>query len=668
MSVLHIDFETRSVCDLRKAGADRYAADPTTDLWCMAWAFDQDDVALWQPGDPLPLRVIAHVQSGGRVVAHNVHFELAIWNHVLEPRYGFPRLDPAQCDCTMTRGYSCSLPGRLEDVALAIKLPFTKDAKGKAVMLRMARPRKFAEDGSPIWWDNDAEKKAKLFSYCKQDVRVEQALDDKLPALIPSERELWEIDYRINQRGIGIDVPTVQRAMQIVRQWKKKLNAQLRTITDHRVESAQQVTEFRHWINSRGVRMFNLQKTTVENALAGKLPDDVRKALEIRQEGGRNSTAKLEAMLACVDDDGRARGLYTFLGAASTGRWAGRRAQPQNLLRPEGVFAKDFANVLRAIELINGPEPIKRLQEEFGSVGSAVGSCLRSMIKADDGNTLVAADFVAVEGRVLNWLADARGLEVYRANDRKEGPEPYCVAANAIFGLDNVHKDTHPRERLIGKVAELALGYQGASGAFASMAKNYGIEVDVRAGTVSGDIDIQGVVDNWREANPEIVRYWWKLENAAIAAIRNPDKTYAVGAVRFRMRGPHLACKLPSSRILLYPYAELVRRDDGRNGKKVTYYGQDTYTRQWGRTPTYGGKLAENITQAVARDLLANGIKNAEAHDYPIVMHSHDEGVAEIATGRADLKEFEGLMTELPEWASGLPLVAEGWVSERYRK
>lgn len=650
MTGLHIDFETRSAVDLRTAGADKYSRDPSTDIWVLRYRFSKDGPKLgWRPGEPLPADLIGHVKAGRLVVAHNVHFELLIWNNILAPRYGAPPLTVEQCDCTMVRAYAAALPGSLDDVGQALKLPVTKDMDGKRLMQRMARPRKTLEDGTHIWWD-DADKIQRLTDYCDRDVETEIYADEKLPPLIPYERRLFELDYRINRRGIRLDIPTIERAKVIVDRHRKIQNERLATLTGYAVSSANAVTALRHWMEKRGVFTADLTGPTVTKMLGDDgLPPDVYTALQIREEVGRSSLAKLDAMIESADTDMRARGLLQFT-VATTRRWGGRRVQPQNLPRPHWKEDECDAKVEETIRLIHSANPLEALLDAFGSVADPISSALRAMFMAEPGRELIAADYAAIEARVLAWLAgELRRLEVF-----KSGADIYKITAGDIYGVDP--KDVDKSQRQIGKIAELALGYQGGHNAFLRFATAYG----VKGITIPFATEIK---DKWRGANKNVVRFWYALERAAVSAIENPGKVFAAGDhIRFRFTGRHLLMRLPSGGYLYYPFAKI--NGDGQ----VEFFGQDTYTRQWGRQTTYGGKLAENATQAVARDILANGLLLVEDAGYPIVLHVHDEGVAEVANGYGSGKEFAELMATNPDWAKGLPLKAEPWTAERYRK
>lgn len=696
MTVLHVDFETRGSADLKKVGLDNYARHPDTDAQCMGYVFgDAVEVEMWLPSEELPYPVIDHVQSGGIVAGHNVNFEIAIWNHVLVPRYGFPELDPNQCRCTMAMAYAMAVPGSLERAAAAMGIREQKDVSGSRVMMQLATPRDIAPDGSPIWWD-DAAKFQILYDYCKQDVRVERELDKRLMQLSAAEQKIWQLDHIINQRGIPLDQRGIQAAMAIVAAEQDKLNGEMNTLTQGHVGFCTEVKRLGDWIRLQGVAIEALAKADVLDALEDQtLPPNVRRALELRQLAAKTSTAKLQAMLdGASAEDGRIRGTMQYHGAG-TGRWAGRRVQPHNMprpkLEPERVNAAINAMTRLPIRDARG-----WLRIQYGSPLDAISSALRGMIKASEGMTFLAADFANIEGRALAWLAgEEKSLKAFRDFDEGSGPDIYCVAYAQAFGIKP--KEVTKDQRQVGKVIVLSMGYGGGVGAFQTMAKGYGVKV--------ADEEADSIKARWRDANPKIVQFWYALENAAKDALTQPGTVVEAGVwpsfnekdvsnywyglhvkVSFKKQGSFLWCKLPSGRVLCYPYPKIlpVETPWGEMKDAVTYMTViDQTTRgkkkiipdshakgDWQRVSTYGGKLAENVTQAICRDLLAEALLRAEKNNFPVVMHVHDEIVAEIPQNRnvSRLRAFEEICSEVPEWANGLLIVASGWEGERYRK
>lgn len=657
MTTLHIDFETYSAADLPACGLNNYASDPTTGVHCIGWCFDDEQVELvgsasqWWP--EIPDRIAAHVRAGGTVVAHNAAFELAIWNRICVPKYGWPRLAPEQMRCTMAQAYAMSLPGSLEKASAALGITKQKDMVGARIMMQVAKPK---ADGTFWTPADDPAKFDKLYAYCKQDVEVERELDSRMMRLSPEEQALWVLDYKINQRGVRVDLASIDKAIALVEAEKTRLDKEMLKATGGVVGKCTEVQLLVKWIRAQGVEIEGLAKSDVLDALKVEdMPAAVRKALLLRQEAAKSSTAKLIAMRQRASKDGRVRGTLQYHGA-STGRWAGRGIQVQNFPRPRvGTKPRHIEDIIAHL----GDRDY--LDMCYGPVLDAMADSLRAMITATPGNELIAMDFSAIEARVLAWLAGQESvLDIFRTHGKI-----YEHAAAGIYRKDisAVTKD----ERQIGKVAVLALGYGGGVGAFQSMARVYGVKVE--------DALADEIKKAWREAHPKIVRYWYELEDAAINAVELGE---ACGAgvqgrhVTFKKNGSFLWCRLPSGRVLCYPYPTVKQIETpwGELKPALHFMSVNGTTNKWEETKTYGGSLAENITQAVARDLLAQALPRLEASGFPVVFHAHDEAVVEIpADAEASaIEKAEHLMSVVPAWAKGLPLSAEGWRAFRYRK
>lgn len=345
--MLFLDFETKSACDIRKAGADAYARHPTTDILCVGYTYADEKIVHCVKPEEIRERAIGSlIWQGIPVVAHNAPFELAIWNHVGVRHYGWPRLKPEQTICTMAMAYSAALPGALADAAPASGLTVQKDSAGHRIMLQLSQPRArdedclFCEDGCAeciTWWtpEDVPEKFEKLYAYCRQDIEVERQLYNRLLKLSSKEREIWLLDHKINQRGVQVDLKAVDAAMELVEMEKKRLNLELNAVTRGAVSVTSATGQLTDWIRSRGVETEGVAKSDVLELLGrDTIPADVREALLLRQEAAKSSTAKLKAMRLGACDDGRLRGMFQYYGAGATGRWAGRRVQLQNLPRP----------------------------------------------------------------------------------------------------------------------------------------------------------------------------------------------------------------------------------------------------------------------------------------------------------------------------------------------
>lgn len=664
---LHIDFETRSVADLKKTGVYAYAADPTTDVWCAAYAFDDGPVHVWTPGQPCPAEIVEHVLLGGAITAHNAAFERVIWRYILTARYGWPEPATEQWRCTMVMSYAMAMPGSLESAAPAAGLDVMKDMTGRRLMLQMARPRKI-EKGVITWWDDPA-KIEKLIAYCKQDVEVERALEKRLRALSPSELALWHLDQRINDRGVLVDEKLAHAAKAIVKRAADTLDAEMRAATGGAVSKCSNRNELVAFVRSHGVECDSIAKAAMEELLeeSNTLPPIVRKVLELRKESAKASVAKIDALLRGKSpEDDRAKGLLQF-HAASTGRWGGRRFQPQNLKRPEESDIDTLIDVVATGDF-------DYLAMMFDKPLSAVGDILRGLIVAAPGHRIVAADYSNIEGRVLAWLAgEGWKLRAFRDFDEGTGHDLYKLTAGAILNKRPEDIDKNERQAY-GKVPELALGYQGGVGAFVTMGANYGVDLPVT--------QVEFIRDGWREKHPNIKQFWYDMENAAVSAVRDKGSVQSVGRIRFKVAGSFLFMQLPSKRFLCYPYPEVRAFDTpwGEPKEGLTYFSTIDVSKkakvvddpknssQWARIKTYGGMLVENATQAVARDVLADAMPRLEAAGYPIVLTVHDEVVCEVPDGHGSVEEMESIMCELPVWAAGLPVAAEGFEGERYRK
>jgi len=697
MAIAHIDFETRSPVDLRTRGLDNYVRDPDTAVWCMAYAFDDGPVALWTPEDNKRGwhgRLIEHVRDGGLVYGHNVAFEWAVWNHILAPRYHFPPLSIRQCRCTMAMAYAMSLPGSLGQAALAVGLEQEKDMDGHRLMMQMARPRRFDLDGAIVWWDDET-RREKLYAYCRQDVETERALHKRLRELGATEQETWFLDHGINQRGIPVDMASVEKAIGTIEAEKARLDNDLKHVTQGEVWAASAVQQLTAWIAEQGVELPSIAKADVAKALKREdLPPRVRQALELRREAAKSSTAKLTAIQNVAGPDGRVRNTLQY-HAAGTGRWGGRTLQPQNLPRP----GMGHADIEAALEVIDQPRLLDAL---FGTPFDVVSWAIRAMICAPEGREFTTADYAAIEARVLPWLAEWEpALDEFRAFDAGQGEEPYCLMASDIYARE-ISKKTDPNERQVGKVTILQLGYEGGVGAWVTAAAGYGIDLEAVAGavlptatseekenaTASAELYFQKnpamrkelsvsaamacdiIKQRFRAKHAGIARFWPALNQAAISAVKSPRKPFRAGRITFIKDGSFLWAVLPSKRALCYPYPKIVRTMTpwGAEKEALQYKGVNSLTKKWTVIFTYGGKLAENVTQAVARDVLRDALLRVDKAGMEIVMHVHDEIVVESAIGKVDLAEFEQLMAQVPVWAKGLPIAVEGWQGRRYRK
>lgn len=701
MMILSIDVESRAVTDLTKCGAHSYWACEHADVLCAAWRLDSGEHGSWVRGDPVPPAVQAHILSGGTVSAYNANFERLAFNHVLGPRYGWPVPRLEQWDDTAAMAAAMGLPRALGDAARAMGLSVQKDEDGRRLIRKFSVPRKARKGETPgaLYWNEPEdypEDFAAFVAYCKTDVVVERALRDVLVPLSDAETEVWRFDARMNDRGIRLDRALVEAMLKIVEQAKDRLDKAMAEATGWEVTAASQVSALTAWLVSRGVPAESLAKDLLGELLAlTDIPPDARAALEIRKEAAKASTAKLAKMLQQAQRDDRLRGQVLYHGAA-TGRWSGKGVQVQNLPRGSGVVKNpDTAapHMLGAsadfIDMLYGP-PM-----------SAVSDMLRACLTASPNHRLIAADYSSIEGRGTAWLAgEAWKIEAFEANDRKEGPGIYELTASKIYGVNVA--DVSKGQRPVGKTAELGLGYQGGVMAFHSMARIYGVDMaqayeplrrvadgetweralgryeeccerqDTGTDILTREAWIASEVTKvlWRAEHPATVALWHGLEDAAREAVLAPGSVQSYGRIAFTVRRNFLWMRLPSGRCIAYGAPKVKDEDTpwGGTRKAVTALGVNSTTNKWERHGLYGGILTNNAVQGLARDLMANGMLNADKAGYPIVLTVHDEAVADVEEGFGSLAEFERLLCAKPEWAKGLPLVADGWEGHRYRK
>lgn len=671
---ISLDFETRSATDLLKTGAYKYAQDPSTDVWCAAFGAANEEPLLWTPDQYSPM-------SGGAEVplfeladdpsvtwrAWNAPFERAIWREVMHKRYGFPDIPLERWVCTAAEARAMNLPGKLDDAARVLNVVEQKDMAGHRLMMRMAKPRFVFPDGHMTWWD-DEDRRQRLYEYCKQDVRTEQAIAARLQRLTEYERQVWLMDQRANDRGILVDVPLATAARNVAKIVAKKANSDVSSITGGDVDKISNVGRLKAWMSALDVTVDSLDKKALAELLNREdLPLPVREALEIRVEAGKSSVKKIEAMLNAACKDGALRGLLLYWGAG-TGRWAGRLVQPQNFpartrALPEWWIESLYENPDPIVHAALS-EDIERLELE-GPALEVLALLLRPMLIARPGKTLVAADYSAIEARVIAWLCGEEWrLEVFRTHGKI-----YEASASMMFKvpLEKIKKGQPEYAlRQKGKVAELALGFQGGVNALVTMGA-YEMGLD--------DEELPQIVKLWREASPNIKAGWYELQNAATEAVRVSGKVTEClqGRVRFKVSGGWLWMKLPSGRRLAYCQPKIVHKPAPWDPEKllpgIEAWSVHSKTKKWCKRSLYGGLLMENLVQATARDLMADAMLRLESGGkYVPLLSVHDEVITEADEGTADHRELERIMCELPAWAEGCPVAADGWQGPRYRK
>jgi DNA polymerase bacteriophage-type len=537
----------------------------------------------------------------------------------------------------MARALVAGYPASLDLVGRALGLTQQKDHASRDLMLRFARPRSF----NPItWWhETDPVRFQKLVDYCKQDVLAERELDRRVPELSPRERQVFEADHRINQKGIGVDHHLVAELATLMDTAHTRLTHDIVRLTNGQVRSLGQVVKLKEWLAFQGVDTPDLRRGTVQTLLADQtLSRPARIALQARLDASRSSTAKLTAIASARSHDGRLRGTFQYYGAARTGRWAGRRLQPQNLFRGS---IRDVPAALRAIRAGATPEDLEMLFED--SALGVVASCLRSTIMAGPLQRLAIADFSQIEARVLAWLAGQQdALDVFR-----QGKDIYIETARAI-GSDN---------RTLGKVLTLACGFAMGHLKFQATALTYGL--------VLSEDEAETAVRAWREINHHIVTLWWASHRACLRILRaGPGAAERVGYVTFMYRPGALLARLPSGRHLVYRHPRIEINEHGY--EEITYMG--SLGGNWTRLRAWAGRTVENITQAVARDVMVEAMLKLK--DLPLIATIHDELIAEVDEDEADqtLARMLAAMRITPAWASGLPVDAAGFVVKRYQK
>jgi len=650
--ILHIDFETFSECDLRAAGAYAYAMHPSTDLLCAAWRIGDEPVQLWRPDDAVPFDMIG-LGTTPRIVAHNAQFEYAIWTYVAHRRYGWPRVPIEAFWCSAAQVANMGLPRDLDGAGAALGAGQQKDGEGYKIMRRLSAPRKPTKADARTRWTPDMDPAAfdALYRYCAQDVEAECELGRLTRPLSEQERRIYLLDAKINARGVRIDRPLIMAMLGIVEAEKTRLDAKLAEVTGGAVTASTQSLRLRQWLHEAGLEADSVGAPAVRAMLDETDDSDVRAALEIRQEAAKSSTAKLKAMLSAAGPDDRIRGSLLYYGASRTGRWSGRLHQPQNYPRGDEAVTDHLDDAVAALRTGN----VDMVRALFGPPLGVVASCLRPCMIPAENHDFMCPDFSNVEGRGLAWLANEEWkLQAFRNFDAGTGPDLYKVTYGRSVGIAPEHVDKAGRQR--GKVIELACGYQGWTGAFQTFAKLYGLKVsDEEAARLAGA---------WREAHSAIVAFWRALNDAAMAAVANPGQRFDAGRIAYKRADGWLWCRLPSGRVLAYANPSI--EPNYRGEMAVHYWGvpnpakpipnDGVSTRRWAKLSAYGGLLAENVTQAVCRDLLAEAMLRLDAAGYPIALTVHDEIVVEAPRDFGSPEEVAEIVSQVPAWAEGFPI------------
>lgn len=671
MTVAGIDFETASVLDVRRVGAEVYARHPSTRVLCAVVGFATGPGApvtciRWTPGKPAPSRLVAHIAAGHNVVAHNAAFERAVIRHVLRPQHRWPTVPRSQWLDTAVLASAVGLPPALDALANVLGTDARKDMDGKALMERLCRAVEI--EGTYQYPPVSSTDLQRLLEYCEDDVRAMLACLWRLPRLSAFERKLVLVDQKINERGVCVDVTLARRLSALARRRKAELSGDVMALTGDLLSVA--AAPLKRWLASQNVEMPTRVKrvdgvrieTPVLDAAAledlvddVRLPDDVRDVLRLRMEYGKEaSLAKAARVNELVDATGRLYGALRVYGA-HTGRWTSSGLQIHNMPR-----VRDDAVKKRLDERVNAAlhGDIAPLARVAPTPMQGLSMLLRSMLVAAPGHDMIGADYSAIEARIVAWLAGQQDvLDAFRARQ-----DVYVRSAKAS-GSDN---------RQLGKVQVLALGFGMGAARFAATAAGYGIVLSLK--------EARRLQKAWRAANANIVALWAHLEDACHRAVREPGTMHKAGPhLKVAATKSALRIYLPSGRALHYWQPKLrtgVKRiqtvnDAGEIVERDIEMTELRYRRARGTDMTidhtYGGKLVENATQAVARELLAHALVYLDDTPYNVVAHIHDSIVAEVPEGTGDVAEFCGLIEDLPEWADGLPIAAEGYRSKRFR-
>ncbi|CAB5238200.1 bifunctional 3'-5' exonuclease/DNA polymerase [uncultured Caudovirales phage] len=628
---LWVDFETRSACDLKVAGVYNYAQHGTTEVLCMSYAFNDEDVQTWLPDQPFPTRVADHK---GLIYAHNAAFERLIFWYVLQQNYSLE-----QFYCTAAQARANCAPGSLEDVGRFAGASMKKDHRGAQLIRKMSVPP----------YEESPELTAEMVAYCEQDVRAMRAISKAMRPLSAVELQDYHVNERINDRGVLVDVELCRAAVKYASAELAEIQDIVAEVTEGAITSVRS-PKMRDWVFERvddEARKLmqkdgkvSIDKTVRFNLLnCDGVPPDVQEVIQCADDLWASSVAKFSRLAQLSDEeDRRVRGAFVFAGGSATGRASSYGAQVHNFTRKCAETPEDVRR-----SMVRGHAIVPR----FGKrVTDVLKGMLRPALIPAKGKHLVVADWAAIEARVNPWLSgkgDAK-LALFAS-----GEDVYKVNAAATFHVPvaAVTKD----QRQIGKVQELACGFAGGVGAFAAMGRAYGISLP--------ESDARRMVDGWRRANPWSVPYWQDLESAYTRAMRNKGKEFGAGRVVYLFDGQHLWYALPSGRVLCYPYARL--ESEGITYAKAAWKPAADAT-EWPRARLWKGLACENITQAVANDLLRHSLRQLE----DVVLHVHDEIVIETATPDPDA--LRSIMCTPPDWAKGLPLDAEVSIMERYGK
>jgi DNA polymerase len=660
MTILWLDFETRSRCDLKVRGVYNYMQDPSTEVLCMSYAFDDEDVQTWTPEQPFPQKVSAAILSGVQIRAHNAAFERLLFWYVICPDFKVPEPALTQFYCTATQARANCAPGSLEDVGRFAGAGMRKDHRGAALVRALSIPQ---ANGT---FREDAGLMQEMIEYCEQDVRAMRAFSKAMRGLTDEELLDYHVNERINDRGVRLDRPLAQAAVKYAAAETIEIQNLVCEITQREIVSVRSV-RMKDWVwdrvgpearklmtlmkNDRAHRC--LDKTVRASVLTlaeenpDEVPAEVAEVVQCADDLWASSVAKFERAASLSDDlDSRVRGAFVFAGGSATGRASSYGLQVHNFPRK---CAKEPELARQA--LVRGHQIVP----EFGKrVTDVLKSMLRPALIPAEGKVFAVFDYAQIEARVTPWLSmdGEETLDVFR-----EGRDIYVAVAARMFNVEETAVTDEQRQ--LGKVAVLACGFGGGVGAFSAMGRVYGVHMP--------ESEARRTVDLWRRANPWAVPFWADLEQAYTRAIRNPGEVFKAGRVQYMKQGDHLWYALPSGRVLCYPYARF--EEDGVSYAKASWKPAAD-AKEWPRARLWRGLACENIVQATANDILREALRGLDAAGVEVVLHVHDEIVAEVDTEKSEelAAAMQAVMITPPAWAEGLPLGASGKVMQRYGK
>lgn len=648
MKKLSCDIETFSDVDLIRCGVYKYADSPNFEMLLFAYAVDDGDVHIIDiaGGEELPEEIIQAIKSDTVVkTAYNAQFERVCLSRYLKLPDG-EYLNPQSWYCTAVQAAELALPLSLADVGSVLGLERQKMTEGKELIKYFCVPCKPTKSNGNRTRNrpcHDINKWETFKKYCMRDVDVERQIADKLKMYPISDEEhrLYVLDQIINDRGVLVDSELAEQAVKLNSIQTAVAVEQAYMITG--LENPNSVTQLKQWLKENGVEIESLSKKAVKS-LADETDGDVSEMLKLRLLMAKTSVKKYEAVIRSVCSDNRVHGMMRFCGANRTGRWSGNILQPQNLPQnhlPDLTLARDIVK----------DGDFEMLDMMFGNVPNVLSELIRTVLIPKPNHRFIVADFSAIEARVLAWIAG----EQWRIDTFKNGGDIYCASASKMFKVPVEKHGVNGELRQKGKISELACGYGGSVGALKNMGA---VEMGVQ------ENELQGLINDWRNANPHIVRFWYEVGNAAMKAIKEKT-TVPLGKLVFAYERGILFIRLPSGRRLSYIKPRIGTNRFG--GDSITYMGINS-AKKWDRLETFGGKLTENIVQGTARDLLANALINAANAGYDTVFHVHDEIICEVPNGYGSVDELCKLMCIKPEWADGLPLNADGFECEYYKK